>query len=133
MLLSYHSTVGFLSNSCCEAVILFRIGAFSFHLGRILILCALRDRREAPFPLADEVGIFAIVVTSGAIMACEAILVLQDQATILVCGATKLASRRDHAPTQLAAAYFLAGLTLSCIHIICGTLTRFGGFFCDGV
>ena len=78
MLLSYHSTVGFLSNSRCKAVILLRMVAFSLHLGRILVLSALWDRREAPFPLADEVGIFALVVPSCAIVACEAVLVLQD-------------------------------------------------------
>ena len=78
MLLSHHSTVRFLSNSRCKAVILLRMVAFSLHLGRILVLSALRDRREAPFPLADEVGIFALVVPSCAIVACEAVLVLQD-------------------------------------------------------
>ena len=52
--------------------------AFSLHLGRILVLSALWDRREAPFPLADEVGIFALGVPTRAIVACEAVLVLQD-------------------------------------------------------
>ena len=42
------------------------------------MLSALWDRREAPFPLADEVSIFALVVPSCAIVACEAVLVLQD-------------------------------------------------------
>lgn len=61
------------------------------------MLSALWDRCEAPFSLADEVGIFALVVPSCTIVACEAVLVLQDQATVLVRGAAKLASRRDHA------------------------------------
>ena len=97
MLLPHHSTVWLLSYSRCEAVVLLRMVAFSLHLGRILVLCALGDWRKTTFSFADKVGIFALVVPSRAIVACQAILVLQDQATVLVRGATKLASRRDHA------------------------------------
>ena len=97
------------------------------------MLCALWDRCEASFPLADEVSIFALVITSCAHMACQAILVLQDQATVLVRRATKLTGRRNHASTHSAATCFQATLTLSHICVICGTLTRFGGLFRHGV